>query len=245
MPETISAGDDRREPSTVTVTIRRFKPGRIDPPRWQSFRVPAEPATTVLEALAYIRRRLDPSLMFRHSCHHSACGTCALRVNGTERLACTTRVLDLETDPIVLEPLGGFACEGDLVVAPDVLFADLAAGATTLRECETASPQRTPEGVTRLRRLEDCIECGACRSACPAVHAHPAFMGPAALAAIHRQIRNGDGSRTERLSRAAGPRGERWCNRSLACSRVCPTGVYPARHIADLRRLGTTKSGTD
>jgi succinate dehydrogenase/fumarate reductase-like Fe-S protein len=26
------------------------------------------------------------------------------------------------------------------------------------------------------------------------------------------------------------------CDRALECSRVCPLGVYPARHIAVLRR---------
>jgi len=36
---------------------------------------------------------------------------------------------------------------------------------------------------------------------------------------------------------AANKNGERLCERALNCSRVCPTGVYPARHIADLRRL--------
>jgi len=26
------------------------------------------------------------------------------------------------------------------------------------------------------------------------------------------------------------------CRRALECSRVCPTAVYPARHIEELRR---------
>lgn len=30
--------------------------------------------------------------------------------------------------------------------------------------------------------------------------------------------------------------GEPRCRRHLSCSRVCPTGVYPARHIAELRK---------
>ncbi len=237
MPENDSATDARLPTRTVTFAVQRYRPGQVDPPRRQSFLVPVNAATTILQGLEYIRRHLDGSLMYRHSCHHSACGTCALRVNGTERLACITRVLDLKADPVVLEPLKGFVCEGDLVVAPDDLFADIAPDASTLRDCEEATAQRTPEGVNILRRLEDCIECGACRSACPAVQAHPEFMGPAALAALHRQILNADAPPADLLTRAAGDRGERWCDRSIACSRVCPTGVYPARHIADLRRL--------
>jgi len=235
MTDNASSADGR----TVTFSVRRFKPGRIDPPRRQSFRVPVNDATTVLEGLEYIRHRLDDSLMYRHACHHSACGTCALRVNGTERLACTTRVADLEGETIVLEPLAGFACVGDLVVTMDDLFRQIAPDWSYLRDCEEASADRTPEGVTQLMRLEDCIECGCCQSACPVVREHRRFMGPAVLAAAHRQIQNSDDPSPALLTLAAGPRGERWCRRALVCSRVCPTGVYPARHIADLRRLLT------
>jgi len=41
----------------------------------------------------------------------------------------------------------------------------------------------------------------------------------------------------ELVSLAKNNRGVTLCERALNCSRVCPTGVYPARHIADLRRL--------
>ena len=40
------------------------------------------------------------------------------------------------------------------------------------------------------------------------------------------------------LALAGTERGERRCERALLCSRVCPTGVYPARHIMELRRDG-------
>ncbi len=40
---------------------------------------------------------------------------------------------------------------------------------------------------------------------------------------------------------AGSKRGERLCERSVNCSRVCPNKVYPARHIADLRKLSAKK----
>jgi succinate dehydrogenase / fumarate reductase iron-sulfur subunit len=64
-------------------------------------------------------------------------------------------------------------------------------------------------------------------------------MGPAVLAALHNEMRKHPDARERLLATAGGERGERWCRRALACSRVCPTGVYPARHIADLRRMLT------
>jgi len=61
-------------------------------------------------------------------------------------------------------------------------------------------------------------------------------MGPAALAAIHNQMAKNPPDADELLQLAGSGRGERWCERALACSRVCPAGVNPARLIADLRR---------
>lgn len=76
------------------------------PPGFQSYRLNVDAAMTVLDALEQIRLNQDNTLMYRHSCHHSACGTCA----------CITRVLALKTDTVVLEPLAGFKRIGDLVV---------------------------------------------------------------------------------------------------------------------------------
>ena len=61
-------------------------------------------------------------------------------------------------------------------------------------------------------------------------------MGPAALAALSNEMRKDLAKRSSLLAVAGGPRGERWCERALSCSRVCPMQVYPARHIAELRR---------
>ena len=83
---------------TVEFSILRYKPGHIDPPRFQDFRLDVEEGVTVLDALERICLTRDGSLMYRYSCHRSSCGTCACLVNGDERLACTTRVLDLGFD---------------------------------------------------------------------------------------------------------------------------------------------------
>ena len=62
-------------------------------------------------------------------------------------------------------------------------------------------------------------------------------MGPAVLAAINCERQKSPQNEKVLLSLAGSERGERLCDRALNCSRVCPTGVYPARHIADLRRI--------
>jgi succinate dehydrogenase / fumarate reductase iron-sulfur subunit len=223
---------------TVDLRIFRFKPGVIDPPRYDVFRVAADGALTVLDALERIRLGQDPTLIFRHSCHHSACGTCACRVNGIERLACTTRLLELDSDTVALDPLRGYAPVGDLAVDMAGFFRDIDPHWTTLKPCE-AAPQVPAQGP--LMRFEDCIECGICVSACPAAAAPAEFMGPAALAAIHNELEKQPQARRELLAAAGGPRGERLCERALACSRRCPTRVYPAARIESLRRALSEK----
>jgi succinate dehydrogenase / fumarate reductase iron-sulfur subunit len=220
---------------TVEFKISRFKPGQIDPPRFQSYMIDVNPGLTVLDCLEQIRLTQDPTLVYRHSCHHSACGTCALIINGGERLACITRVGVLEGRTVTLEPLRGFARIADLAVDMTGFYRDIQADWDLLRSAE---PLEGAAQSGAALRLENCIECGACVSVCPAAAAHAEFMGPAALAALHNQMKKtGADERAALRARAAAPDGEPMCERALACSRVCPTGVYPARHIADLRRL--------
>lgn len=216
--------------------ISRFKPGVIAPPRFQDFAVLANESMTVLDALETIRLEQDATLMYRHSCHHSCCGTCACQINGAEKLTCLTNALNLETAIITLEPLAGFLREGDLVVAMQDFYADLAEDWSYLRDSEGVQSQARPAGSTHFTRLENCIECGSCVSACPVVRAERPFMGPAALAALHHEMRKAPAQQAELLLLAGSDRGERQCERALACSRVCPTEVSPAKHIADLRR---------
>jgi succinate dehydrogenase / fumarate reductase iron-sulfur subunit len=216
---------------TLDVRILRYKPGVVDPPRFQSYAVTADERTTVLEALEQIRRTQDTGLMYRHSCHHSSCGTCACRVNGIERLACTTRLLELATDPVTLEPLRWFRVVADLVVDMAGFYTDIEPGWDTLRPIDA-----TRQGAVGLQRFENCIECGACVSVCPVDKLQPGFMGPAALAAINNQLDKHPEEAGDLLALAGSERGERRCERALLCSRVCPTEVYPARHIMELRR---------
>ena len=97
------------------------------------------------------------------------------------------------------------------------------------RSISTAEAGGSPE------RFENCIECGACYSTCPVIRKTASFLGPAALAALHREYDKT--KQKEVLIPAAGEFGESLCERAINCSRVCPAGVYPARRILDIRRI--------
>ncbi len=185
----------------VIFKIQRYKPGHIDPPRFQEFTIEVDPATSVLDGLELIRLEQDSTLMYRHACHHSSCGTCACKINCVERLTCITKIQELQGDTITLTPLEGFKPIGDLVVDMNRFYDDISEDWSYLKKAEKVKSADLQAGIGHFTRFENCIECGACVSACPA------------------------GSK----------RGEHLCERALSCSRVCPTGVYPARHLADLR----------
>jgi succinate dehydrogenase / fumarate reductase iron-sulfur subunit len=228
----------------IIFRILRYKPGVIDPSRFQEFELTVDENMTVLDGLEKIRLAQDATLMYRHSCHHSSCGTCACKINGQARLACVTRVLALNSSAVVLEPLDGFQCLGDLVVDMRELFKDIDQGWSYVREAENVASEIRADGIDSFTRFENCIECGACVAACPVIDKNNGFMGPAALAALHREILKSPDRKSTLLALAGASRGEQLCERALNCSRVCPTGVYPARHIADLRRKLHPKTGS-
>jgi succinate dehydrogenase / fumarate reductase iron-sulfur subunit len=225
------------EGRNVRFTILRSRPGDAEPPRFQSFDLFLGPGATVMDGLEAIHAGPDPGLLYRHSCHHASCGTCACRINGTERLACVTTVRELGTEEVVLEPLEGFPCAGDLVVDMTRLFLAMPADWSCLRSSESRPGVPIAQGVGRYERFEDCIECGACISACPVSGRDDAFLGPAGLAAANREARKNPDRASTLLEPVGSKRGAPRCERALECSRVCPTGVYPARHIQELLNL--------
>jgi succinate dehydrogenase / fumarate reductase, iron-sulfur subunit len=225
-------------PRTVLLKVFRYRPG--DPgPRYQEFRVAARPRTTVLEALLAVRRLKDPSLTVRHSCLHGSCGTCGLRVNGREVLACVTR-LDGLGDPVVVEPLAGAVVAGDLVVDMEHVSRRLEpVGRPLVRASERAGKNDEKAGtgpvLADLERFEDCIECGLCLSACP-VAGDPRFLGPAALAAAERVLQEPRGADPRAMLGLVDDAHGAWrCHAAFECSAVCPAGVDPGAAIMRLR----------
>ena len=219
----------------IIFRISRFKPGVIDPPEFKDFQLSVNEHMTVLDCLEIIRLELDQTLMYRHSCHHSSCGTCAVLVNGSEKLACTTKVWSLGTTTVRLEPLKGFERMGDLVVNLSTLYSDIDEDWTYLQTASSLGSDPLKVLGYSFTRFENCIECGCCISACPVSRKASHFIGPAGLSAMNREKAKSPRKKPDILRQSAGKRGVRMCIRALACSRVCPTAVYPAKHIAELK----------
>src|SRR5256885_14885350 len=97
-----------------TVRIYRFNPDAGVNPRLDSFELDARSCgPMVLDVLIQIKAAIDSSLTFRRSCREGICGSCAMNINGGNRLPRTTptrdpaaenRIYPLPAPPVGKEP---------------------------------------------------------------------------------------------------------------------------------------------
>ena len=227
---------------SVTLKIFRLNKAQKDKPHYDSVQVPVQRWTTVLDALLYAKQYKDSSIGIRYSCRMASCGSCGMRINGIPRLACYTKVSELSTDPIVVEPLVNFPHIRDLVtdfaqffqhhksVKPYIAGEDSEMGSTMSEYLQT------PEDVDRFLQFSYCIKCGLCYSACPTVASDTKFTGPQALAQAYRYFADTrDKGGKDRIDRADDRHGIWRCHFAGSCSAVCPKGVDPALGIQLLR----------
>jgi succinate dehydrogenase / fumarate reductase iron-sulfur subunit len=221
---------------------------------WQDYQLELSENAYVLDALEAAGAQ-DPSLLFRHACHHASCGSCGLRINGREYLPCITPLSKFKITKwkLHLEPLRNFPLIGDLLVDFQPFMKQLDLIDLPLRRSEKGSMDGHAEkiGIERLQpveekvvrylplefnRLENCIECGLCMSACPVVSSDPHYLGPALLAAAGRiAAEPRHRSLLEVIKQVDQDHGLWRCHAAFECSEVCPAGVDPAREIMSMR----------
>lgn len=223
---------------SATADTRRFRVYRYEredgPGRFDEFDVPAAEAETVLAGLRWIEVHRDPSLAIRHSCFHASCGTCGVRANGREALACVTPV---DTDTVTVEPLANIPVLADVVVDMRAFVDRYPPQHPLLRDSEARPEAEVPEGIDAYERFEDCIECGLCLSACPIAATDDRYVGPAALAWAQRVLEEPRGADVDAVLAWADDEHGAWqCHAAFECTEACPSEVFPAQRIMKLRR---------
>ncbi|PWU79399.1 MAG: succinate dehydrogenase iron-sulfur subunit [Candidatus Nitrosopolaris wilkensis] len=218
---------------------------------YDTFEIPVKRWTTVLDALLYAKSCLDGSIAIRYSCRMASCGSCGMKINGIPRLACYTKVSELEGDTITCTPLSNFPHIRDLVTDFSQFFdhhrnmkpyirneyADIKLEEENNRDKKLLREfKQTPEEVDKYLQFSYCIKCGLCYSACPTAGADLKFPGPQALAQMYRYLAdNRDNAIKERLNIVDNQHGVWRCHFPASCSVVCPKGVDPALGIQLLR----------
>lgn len=165
-------------------------------------------------------------------------------INGREELSCVVKVLELNTPTVLVEPLRNIPLISDLVVDMNDFYARVnPAHRPYIRQSEFLPDADTPDGMDLYTRFENCIECGACVSACPIMGTDEEYFGPAALAAAWRVVEEPRGNDPQDALRWVDNEKGCWrCHVAYECTEVCPSDVDPAGKIMALRgELGKQK----
>ena len=228
--------------NTIILRIAKFNPENDSNKQFVDFTVPYERWTTVLDAILDVKKHLDHSVAVRYSCRQASCGSCGMKINGRPRLACFTKISELDSNVVTVEPMNNYPIVRDLVVDLEGMFdTHKKIQPFIMREdtevtASTKELLQTPEDVEEYIQFANCIKCGLCNSACPTMATDSSFLGPQALAQTYRYVAdNRDKGKNERLKIIDESHGIWRCHFAGSCSQVCPKGVDPAMGIQLLR----------
>jgi len=229
----------------MELEVLRYDPDQDAEPRYQTYSVPCDKDWVVLDALNYIKDKLDDSISYRWSCHMAVCGSCGMMVDGEPVLSCKAFLRDYP-DKIRVEPLTNFPIERDLIVVLDSFIEKLESVRPYIipkeeRTVDDGTYTQMPAQLKAYKQYSMCINCMLCYSACPQVALNPEFIGPAALALAHRyNLDSRDVGFSARRDVVAAHEGVWECSFVGACSEVCPKDVDPAGAIQQEKIASTT-----
>src|SRR5437867_4259054 len=223
----------------LAFTIRRYHPEVDAAPHDETYRLEVTRGMTILDALIRIKNEQDGRLTFRYSCRSAICGSCAMTINGSEKLACRTSVRKEweRYGAITVEPLRHLPVLKDLAVDMHSFWGKVQ-GIEPWVQAEhlpPTGPLSLPAGSAQFHNVDACIMCGACVAACTVHEVDQGFLGPDALAKDCRFVadpREDSAARTARLEVIQGPTGVWDCTRrskSCGMSGRCWSGPVDER----------------
>ncbi len=222
--------------------IYRYDPDQQRNPRLDTFDVDLDDCgPMVLDALIWIKNKIDSTLAFRRSCREGICGSCAMNIDGVNWLACTRFIADT-SKPATIYPLANMEIIKDLVPDLTHLFAQYAMIEPWL-QAKTTEPERerlqSPRERSRVDGYYECILCFCCTSGCPSHWWNgERFLGPAVLLQAYRWLVDSrDETTGERLDALEDPFRLYRCHTILNCTRTCPKGLNPGRAIAEIKKM--------
>ncbi|HZP70597.1 MAG TPA: 2Fe-2S iron-sulfur cluster-binding protein [Pseudolabrys sp.] len=221
--DSLVARNSRVEPGTnIVVRIRRQE---HDTGHYDTFSVPYRKWMRVLDALEWIAENKAPDLAYRWICGSKMCGTCAVRMNGREVLACWEAV----EPEMTIEPLRNLPVIRDLVVDRRP-FEDRVAGLEPWIERPSAYAG-FPEPLSHKQMKDaskalDCIGCMCCYSACPVIGLGSLtdFAGPAPLVQLGQTALDPRNS-PAKIARSLALTGIFNCVSCYKCEEVCPAAI--------------------
>ena len=188
--------------------------------------------SNLLQALIEIKTINDNSLTFRCGCKSGVCGSCAVRVNGIEKLACKTIINEND----LIEPIKNSHIIKDLVV--DVshetfLIAKMGLSIDTDNDINKVAQ----EDIKKIDLQSNCILCNSCYSSCPVYELNKEFLGPFALTRAIRYVNDKKLVNKATILDSIQTNGIWDCTLCSACTLVCPQGIDPKADIMQLQNI--------
>src|SRR5580692_5455993 len=235
--------------ATKTVTLEIKRQASPDAPSvWERFELPWRPGMNVISAMMEIATNpvtaegIDTTpITYDSNCLEEICGSCAMRINGKARMACSALVDNLE-QPIRLEPLSKFPLVRDLAVDRSVLFENLKAVKAWVPIDGTydlgSGPRIFPQAQEAAYPLSNCISCTICMEVCPQFNDATGFVGAATIAQVKLFNSHPSGKvlKEERLRALAGDGGVQECGFAQNCVQACPKQLPLTEAISDMGR---------
>ena len=222
----------------IDIKVLRYQPDADEKPRWQKFELSVEDDSTVLDVLNRIHWEKDGTLAYRRSCRSSICGSCAMKVNGRNVLACETPISRFGRR-LKIEPLPGFPIIKDLVVDMEDFFEKLQRIKSYLilkKPVPDKEFVQTPAQLEEIGESILCILCAACTSACPSLWPNPDYLGPAALLKAYRFVFDSrDDGADERIDIVNDRNGIWRCHTIFNCMEACPKKIKITEYLSRLK----------
>jgi succinate dehydrogenase / fumarate reductase iron-sulfur subunit len=222
--------------------VYRYDPDGTENPRTDTYFVDLDDcAPMVLDGLIWIKNNVDPTLTFRRSCREGVCGSCAMNIDGTNTLACTKAMEEVD-GAISIYPLPHLPVVKDLVPDLSTFYAQLQSIEPWL-QTETAMPEKewrqSHNDRESLDGLYECILCACCSTSCPSYWWNgERYLGPAVLLQAYRWlIDTRDEATGKRLDNLEDPFRLYRCHTILNCAQTCPKHLNPAKAIAEIKKM--------
>lgn len=195
--------------------------------------------TNLLKALIEIKEEINSSLSFRCGCKSGVCGSCAVKVNGVERLACKVFIKDDD----LIEPLKNIEVIKDLIV--NVSHETLLINKTKSYINKNSNKEIKQENIEKIDLQSNCILCNSCFSSCPVYDVKDSFIGPFALSRALRYVNDEKLESNDEIISSIQTDGIWDCTLCSACTLVCPQGIDPKADIMQLQNISVQKGYTN
>ena len=230
--------------ANTTGQVYRWDPDQSDAPKLQSYHVDLDNCgPMMLDVLLKIKDEQDSSLALRRSCREGICGSCAMNIDGTNGLACLTKVNSDCSEKSTVAPLPHMYVVKDLVVDMSNFYAQYKSIKPWLEGSEDDKVDgkehyQSKEDRAKLDGLYECILCACCSTSCPSYWWNSdKYLGPAVLLQAYRWIIDSRDTLTdERLAAVDDAFKLYRCKTIMNCASVCPKGLNPGKGITKIKK---------